>query len=71
MIPFNNRLRDILYNRNITILQFCEDTGIDRINFFYRRENRKRSRYVYMGIAYYLGMTLEELIKGTDMEDRI
>ena len=69
LIPFKQRLKDILRERNITILRFCEDTGINRENFFYRKANHKHCRYIYLAIAYYLNMTVEELVKGTDAED--
>lgn len=70
MIQFDQRLRDLLYARDITITQFSEDTGINRINFFYRksRPKRRRRRYVYMAIAYYLGVDVEDLVAGTDAE---
>ena len=70
MISFEQRLRDILYERNIPINCFSDDTGINRENFFYRkkRNRRKRCRYIYMAIAYYLNMAVEDLIRGTDAE---
>ena len=70
MILFDQRLRDILYNRNITITKFSDDTGINRENFFYRKNHRrrKRCRYIYMAIAYYLDVDVMSLIAGTDAE---
>lgn len=69
MIPFNQRLRGILYQKGITIIQFCDGTGISRENFFYRKGKRlKHCRYIYMAIAYYLEMNVEDLISGTDAE---
>ena len=69
LIPFKQRVKDILRERGITILQFCEDTGISRENFFYRKTQHKHCKYIHMAIAYYLNMTVEELVKGTDAED--
>ena len=70
MISFEQRLRDILYEREIPINRFSDDTGIDKANFFYRktRNRRKRCRYIYMAIAHYLNMDVEDLIRGTDAE---
>jgi transcriptional regulator with XRE-family HTH domain len=65
--PFKDRVRKILKQRNITVFEFTEDTGIDRGRFFHSKPN-KRSRHVYMAIAYYFGMNVEELIAGTDAE---
>ena len=68
LIPFKQRLKDILRKRHISIFQFCEDTGICRESFFYRKTNHKHGKYVYMAMAYYLSMAVEELIEGTDAE---
>lgn len=69
MIPFETKLRKILKQRKIYIFQFSQDTGIDRANLFYRKNaNQAHRKYIYMAIAYYLGMTVEELVDGTDGE---
>ena len=69
MTPFKEKLRVILKARKISLTKFHEDTGIDRANFFYRKNRtHKHCRYIYMAIAYYLSMTVEELIEGTDAE---
>lgn len=69
MIPFTDRVRDILYDRHISIHKFASDTGISRENFFYRKNVRySHRRYIYMAIAYYFGMKVEDLIAGTDGE---
>ena len=65
--PFKDRVRKILKQRNITVFEFTEDTGIDRGKFFHSMPN-KRSRHVYMAIAYYFGMNVDELVAGTDAE---
>lgn len=69
VIPFKERVLDILDERNISRPKFCFDTGIDRANFFYRKQSpHNRCRYIYMAIAYYFDMDVEELIHGTDAE---
>lgn len=65
---FKDRVRYLLYQRQIPIYKFQEDTGIDRTNFFYKRDAHKHCRYIHMAIAYYFGMDVEELIAGTDAE---
>lgn len=67
MIPFKDRVRSILKQRKIPLTKFSDDTGIDRVNFFYKGAH-KHCRYVHMAIAYYLNMDVEELIAGTDAE---
>lgn len=67
MIPFKTKLRQILKQRKITLLRFSEETGIDRVSFFYKGRH-KHCRYIYMAIAYYLDMSVEDLIAGTDGE---
>lgn len=69
MKPFKEKLREILKERGITLTQFGVETGINRENFFYRRDSHKHCLYIYMAIAYYLGMSVEELIEGTDGEN--
>ena len=65
--PFRERVRDLLFEYKIPINQFAYDTGIDRTGFFYK-EPRKHGRHVYMAIAYYFGIGVEELVYGTDAE---
>lgn len=65
---FKDRVRYLLYQRQIPIYKFQEETGIDRTNFFYKRDAHKHCRYIHMAIAYYFGMDVEELIAGTDAE---
>ena len=69
MTPFKDKLRAILKSRKITIFQFCQDTGIDRVNFFYRKNaSHQHCRYIYMAIAYYLNVDVAELVADTDAE---
>ena len=68
LIPFNQKLKGILKKRKMSIAAFCADIGIDRAAFFYKK-GHKHHRIYYMGIAYYLGMTVEDLVDGTDAMD--
>ena len=70
MIPFRDKLRKILREKHITVFQFCQDTGFDRASFFYRKKRGDHhGRHVYMAIAYYLGMDVDNLLDGTDAMD--
>lgn len=66
---FRVKLRGILRKRRVSIIDFCEELGIDRANLFYRNPPKKHNRHTYMAIAYYLGMDVEKLIEGTDAEN--
>lgn len=65
MIPFSKRLSQLLRERGITIEQFEADGMSRRIIY----EKRKRRRLTLMGLAYYLGITVEELVEGTTAEE--
>lgn len=67
-LPFKVRVREILEQRGISLYEFSENTGIERTNFFYKRDSHKHCRYIHMAIAYYFDMDVEELIAGTDAE---
>ena len=67
-IPFKEHLKKILRERKISICKFCDDTGIDRTNFFYREGHRHHRPY-FLAIAYYLNMNVEDLVDGTDAMD--
>lgn len=67
MVPFKDKVKALLKQRRIPLTQFAEETGLDRVNFFYR-DMHKHCRYIHMAIAYYFGMTVEELVAGTDAE---
>lgn len=68
VVPFVDKLKGILRERGITIKQFCDDLGIYRQQFFYKK-GHKHKRIYFVAIAYYLNMTVEELIDGTDAID--
>ena len=69
LIPFNDRLRQILYDKDISTYRFEIETGISR-RFFYRY-NHKINRSTLMGIAYYLDMRVEDLVDGTTAMDAL
>lgn len=65
MIPFSKRLSQLLRERGITIEQFEADGMSKHIIY----DKRKRRRLTLMGLAYYLGITVEELVDGTTAEE--
>lgn len=66
-IHFVDKLRMILKERDISTQRFQRETLIDR-KIFYNKE-RRINKSTLMGIAYYLKMDAEEMVKGTDAED--
>ena len=68
MTRFTDKVRRILRERKITNFQFEFDTGIHRSTISRWQSHPPRRAYV-MAIAYYLGMTAEELVAGTDALD--
>ena len=66
MIPFKNKVRSILRDRHISITRFEQDTGIYRHLFY--RDNKPNRTTVY-ALAYVLGMKVEDLVAGTELED--
>lgn len=66
-IPFGDKVRTILKSRKITTAQFERDTGIGRRLLY--KTGHKHHKPTLMGIAYYLKMEGEDLVKGTDAED--
>ena len=69
LIPFHERLRAIAKERGISQNRFEQDTGIARRIFSERPGRKKMYRSTIMAIAYYFGMTVEELIEGTTAVD--
>ena len=67
-ISFRQRLRELLWDREITASKFEADTGISRQILYI---DRKTHRSMLMALAYYFGITVEELVSGTTLEDRI
>ena len=65
-IPINRRIRYLLQDRGVPQAMFEAETGI-RKNILYR--NNKIRRSTLMALAYYFGMTVEELVRGTTAEE--
>lgn len=65
-IPFPLRLRELLRERGVKKAKFGTDTGIAR-RIFYKDERHNKS--TLMAVAYYLGITVEELVEGTTAMD--
>lgn len=64
---FKEKLKKILKEQNIPVSKFCEDLGLDRSNFFCRKKSSNGHKpHVYMAIAYYFGVDVEELLADTD-----
>lgn len=66
------KIRYMLGERCITQEKFSQITGINRTTLMPKTHlrNKWRKTTVYAAACFF-GMTVEELIKGTDMEDRI
>ena len=62
---FGEKLKRILYSRDISTLRFERETGIGRKLFY---AERKINTSTIMAIAYYLNMEVEELVEGTTAE---
>ena len=70
MIPFETRLKELLQKEGVSLNRMEIDTGISRTSFAPSRtkgHNHKPS--TYMAIAYYLDMSVEDLVSGTDAEE--
>lgn len=66
------KVKSLLKERKITQEKFSADTGINRTTLM--DSHRRRSSWrksTLITIAVYLGMTLEELVDGTEAEDYI
>ena len=67
MIPIGQKISGLLYSRGISTNQFERDTGIARRILY--PSKYKTKRVTLMAVAYYLDMTVEELVSGTDVEE--
>lgn len=67
IIPFCDRLRKLTAERGITTFRFEIDTGIARRIFY--KQTSAIHRSTLMACAYYLGVTVEELVDGTNAMD--
>lgn len=66
-VAIGDRIKLLLYKRGISTIQFEWDTGIARRIFY--PYNRKLTRSTLMAVAYYLGISVEDLVDGTDAFD--
>lgn len=67
LIPFADRVRQLLKEKGISPYKFEIETGIAR-QFFYRK-GVKTQKTTIMAIAYYLNMKVEDLVDGTTAMD--
>lgn len=65
-IPFYQRLRLLVYDKGLTVEQFEREAGLDRRILY---KVRRHHRCTLMGLAYFFGMTVEELVVGTSEEE--
>ena len=63
-VKIGDRIKQLLWERGITTLKFEADTGMSRRLFYHRTGVVRRS--ILMACAYYLGITVEEMVEGTD-----
>ena len=63
--PFHQRLCDLLRERGISKSRMARETGMDRM-LFYRGRRKRYTKSTLMACAYYLGITGEEMVEGTD-----
>ncbi len=62
--PFHERLRQLLRERGISHNQYERETGMSRAVLYPLKHRPTRSKL--MALAYYFGITVEELVEGTD-----
>ncbi|MCI7733758.1 MAG: helix-turn-helix domain-containing protein [Dysosmobacter sp.] len=62
LIPVGKRIRDILRERGIPQIRFEEETGVSK-RVLYGDHWIRRS--TLMALAYYFGVSVEELVDGT------
>ena len=67
IVPFYRRLRLLVNERGLTVERFEREAGMDRRILYRPRGNH---RITLMGLAYFFGMTVEELVKGTTAEEQ-
>lgn len=72
MIELGAKIRNELKKRGITQTEFEETTGINRTTLMPNRHKTRLWRKITVyAAASFLGTTVEDLIRGTDMEDLI
>lgn len=62
LIPVGKRIRNLLRERGIPQIRFEEETGVSR-RVMYGDHWIRRS--TLMALAYYFGVSVEELVEGT------
>ena len=67
MIPFSDKVQQLLKERDISIGQFEKDTGIYR-QFFYRMKNHRHHKATVWAISGYLRVPFDDLVDGTNLE---
>ena len=67
LTPINRRIRYLLQDRGVPQAMFEAETGMSK-RILYRDNKIRRS--TLMALAYYFGMTVEELVKGTTAEEQ-
>lgn len=67
LTPFYRRLRSLVRERGLTVEQFEREAGMDRRVLYRPRGNHL---VTLMGLAYFFGMTVEELVAGTTAEEQ-
>lgn len=65
---FGDRVRRLLKERGKTSTDLEIETGMAR-RILYKFYDNRPTRSTLMALAYYLGVTVEELVDGTDQED--
>lgn len=70
MINLGTKVRYMLNDKGVTQTQFGEITGINRTTLMpsRRKKNKWRKTTIYAAACFF-GLTVEELVAGTDMED--
>ena len=66
-VPLHQRLRELLAERGLTMHQMEVEAGTARRIFYPVGDKRKPTRATLMAYAYYFGITVEELVEGTNV----
>ena len=69
MVRFEDKLKALLKERGLTLRQMEWDTGICRLSFAPSRAVVAHRPSTLMAMAYYLQLTVEDLVEDTDLED--
>ena len=69
MERFEDKLHRELVARGKSFNRMEAEVGINHSTFSGKRGRGCHNRPTLMAVAYYLGITVEDLVAGTDMED--